>query len=102
MLCISDAIYMSRIMGDFKENVSIFTKDNIETNEKLTIIQSENEPWFDYPKCLITASKLHKAVAKMTKVEKRGGGTINMWYLNQKISGLNFVEPNIPAYGRNM
>ena len=40
----------------------------------------------------------------MTTVEKGGGGTVNMWYLNQKISGLVFVKPNIPAlkYGRDM
>ena len=41
----------------------------------------------------------------MTKaVEKRGGDKVNMWSLNQKISGLVFVRPNIPAlkYGRDM
>ena len=41
----------------------------------------------------------------MTKaVEKGGGGKVNMWSLNQKISGLVFVRPNIPAlkYGRDM
>ena len=48
--------------------------------------------------------KVHEVVTKMTKVEKGGGGTVNMWSLNQKISGLVFVESNIPAqkYGRNM
>ena len=40
----------------------------------------------------------------MTKVEKSGGGTGNMWSLNQKISTLFFVKLNIPAlkYGRDM
>ena len=40
----------------------------------------------------------------MTKVEKVGVRTINIWYLNQTISGLVFVKPNIPAlkYGRDM
>ena len=91
-------------MSDFKENFSVFTKENIETIEKLTIGQSENEHWFEYRKCLITASKAHEVVIKMTKVEKGGGGTVNMWCFNQKISGLIFVKLNIPAlkYGRDM
>ena len=40
----------------------------------------------------------------MTKVVEVGGSTVNMWSLNQKISGLVFVKPNIPAlkYGRDM
>ena len=40
----------------------------------------------------------------MAKVEKLSVGTINIWYLNQTISGLVFVKPNIPAlkYGRDM
>ena len=29
----------------------------------------------------------------MTKVGKGGGGTVNMWSLNQKIPGLVFVKP---------
>ena len=44
--------------------------------------QSENENWFEYRKCLITASKAHEVVTKMTKVEKGGGGIISMWSLN--------------------
>ena len=59
--------------------------------------QSENENWFEYRKCLITASKAHEVVTKMTKVEKGGGGIISMWSLNQKISGLVLANPNIPA-----
>ena len=40
----------------------------------------------------------------MTKVERAGGGTINMWSLNQKISGLVFLKANIPGlkHGRDM
>ena len=39
----------------------------------------------------------------MTKVEKDGGGEIDK-LLNQRISGLIFVNPNIPSvkYGRDM
>ena len=89
-------------MSDFQEKLSVFTKENIETTEKLTIGHSENKHWFEYCKCLITASKAHEVVTKMTKVEK--GGTINMRSLNQKISALGFVKLNIPGlkYGRDM
>ena len=90
-------------MSDFKENLSL-SKENIESIEKFTIGQSENEHWFEYRKCLITASKAYEVVNKMTKVEKADGGTVNISSLNQKISGLVFVKPNIAAvkYGRDM
>ena len=103
VLSISDIINMSKNMSEFKENVSAFTKENIDTIEKLTIGQNENEHWFEYRKCLITASKAHEVVTEMTKVEKGGGGTVNMWSLNQKMSGLVFVKSNILAqkYGRD-
>ena len=53
---------------------------------------------------VITVSKAHEVVTKMTEVEISGGGTIDMWTLNQKISGLVFIKPNIPAlkYDREM
>ena len=57
-------------MSDFKKNLSIFTKGNIETIENFRMGQSENEHWSEYCKCLITASKAHEVVTKMTKVEK--------------------------------
>ena len=104
VLSISDVINMSKDMSDFKDNLSVFTKENIETIEKLIMDQSENEQWFAYHKCLITASKAHEVVTKMIKVEKGDGGTVNMWSLNKKISGLVFVQQNIPLlkYGRDM
>ena len=43
----------------------------------------------------MTASKAHEVITKMTKLEKVGGGTVNMWSLNQKISDLAFVKPKI-------
>ena len=43
VLSISDVINMSKNMSDFKENLSVFTKENIETIEKLTMGRSENE-----------------------------------------------------------
>ena len=76
VLSISDVINMSKNMSDFKENLSVFTKENIETIEKLTMGRSENKHWFEYRKCLITASKAHEVATKMTKVEKGGGGIV--------------------------
>ena len=78
-------------MNDFKENLSVFTKENIETIKKLTVCQSENENWLEYRKCLITASKAHKVVAKITKVGKGGSGTVNMWYFNQNLLNQIFL-----------
>ena len=48
--------------------------------------------------------KTHEAVTTITEVKRYGGGTSTMWFLNQKMSGLVFVNPNIPAlkYGRDM
>ena len=66
MLSISDAIKMSKNMSDFKENLSAFIKENTETIEKLTMGHSKNEHWFEYRKCLITVSKAHEVVTKMT------------------------------------
>ena len=67
-------------MSDIRKNWSIFTKVNIETIENFRMGQSENEHWFEYCKCLITASKAHEVVTKMTKVEKGGDGTVSMWF----------------------
>ena len=70
VLSIYNVINKSENIGDFKENLSVFTNWNIETIEKLTMTQSENEHRFEYCKCLITASKAHEVVTKMTKGEK--------------------------------
>ena len=42
-VCLAYVINVSKNMSDFKENLSVFTKENIETIEKLTMGQSENE-----------------------------------------------------------
>ena len=67
-------------MSDFKKNLSIFTKGNNEAIENFRMGQSENEHWFEYRKCLITASKAHEVVTKMTKVERGRDGTISMGF----------------------
>ena len=40
----------------------------------------------------------------MKKVRKGGRGVVNIWSLKEKISGMTFVNPNIPAlkYRRDM
>ena len=40
----------------------------------------------------------------MKKVGKGGGDVVNIWSLKDKISGMEFVNPNIPAlkYGRDI
>ena len=43
VLSISDVINMSKNMSDLKKNLRIFTKENIETIERVTMGQSENE-----------------------------------------------------------
>ena len=60
MFSMSDAVNMSKNKIDFKQNLSVFTRENIKTIEKLTMGQSENEHCFEYRKCLITASKAHE------------------------------------------
>ena len=67
-LSISDVINLSKNISDFKENLSVFTNDYIETIKNLTMSKSENEHWFEYRKCPITVSKSHEVVNKMTKV----------------------------------
>ena len=102
---IDDIIIMSDDKKSFNSNMlSSMNEDNILEIERITRGQSSNELWFQYRKGVITASKSHEVITKMTKVEKGGGGNINMYALNQKISGLAFVSPDIPAlkYGRAM
>ena len=40
----------------------------------------------------------------MKKVKRGGGGVINMFQTNKKVSGLTYTNPEIPAlkYGREM
>jgi len=102
---INEILNMSNSIDEFKINVAKFMiKDSLNNIEIITRGQSENEQWYLFRKGVITASKAHEVITKMNKLEKGGGVHINMWSLNQKISGLTFVNPNIPAlkYGRDM
>ena len=66
----------------------------IEKIEFITRGQSCNESWFLY----------RKGHEVKTKLKKGCGSYVNLWQLFQKISGLVFTNPNIPAlkYGRNL
>ena len=60
--------------------------------------------WYLCQEGVITASKAHEVITKMKKVRKGGGGVVNIWSLKENISGMAFVNLNIPAlkYGKGM
>jgi hypothetical protein len=100
---IQDLTLMSKTKTEFIDNIKItMTAKNISEIEVTTRGQSKNDAWFDYRKGVITASKAHEVLTKMEKVKK--SGAVNMWTLNQNISGFTFVNPDLPAlkYGRTM
>ena len=101
---VSDIIEMSGSNSSFFENLkTLMTSENIKI-EAQTRGQNQNRLWYACRKGVITASKAHEVFTKMKKVIKWTGGYVNLWALNQKISGLTFVNPNIPSlkYGRDM
>ena len=101
---VDDLIIMSETNQSFIENVSLYmTKENIRDIEILTRGQSSSGSWYLHRKNVITASKGHGVLSKMDKIAK-GNENVNLWSLNQKIAGLTFVNPNVPAlkYGRTM
>ena len=103
VLSIDDITLMSTSIETFFQNMDLIRK-NIQTIETITRGQSSNEIWFDFG--VITASKIHEVKTKMKKVDKcyPEGNNTNLWNLIQKVAGLTFVSPNIPAlkYGRAM
>ena len=66
--------------------------------------QSDKSEWFQFRKSVITGSKGHDVFVKMKKLKKLDGRCIDMYSLNEKISGRIFTSPDIPAlrYGRVM
>ena len=99
-----DVMLMSDSSEAFFSNISaVFNDDKINGIEVCTRGQSNNQSWFTYRKGVITASKGHEICTKMRKIRK-GQCEIDLWQLFQKVSGLTFVNPNIPAlkYGRAM
>ena len=103
---IDDILSKSENAQMFYKNLSkVFNSVNLEQIEHFTRGQSSNESWFVYRKGVISGSKGHNVKTKMEKLKKGGGcGNVNLWQVFQKISGLVFVNPNIPAlkYGRSM
>ena len=77
------------------------TSENISKVEAQIRGQNQSQQWCACRKGVITASKVF---TKMKNVIKGTGGYVNRWAQNQKISGLTFVNPNIPSpkYGRDM
>ena len=63
-----------------------------------------NKQWYLCRTGVITASTAHEVITIIKKVRKGGGGVVNTWSLKEKISGMTFVNSNIPAlkYGRDM
>ena len=105
LLSVDDIIKMSDSVESFHGNLcKHFDISKIERIELITRGQSSNEEWYLYRKGVITGSKGHEVITKIKKVKKGGGGYVNLWQLFQNVSGLVFVNPNIPAlkYGRSM
>ena len=92
-------------MQTFFDNLhEAMTQENIEQIEQLTKGQHENANWHIFRKYVITVSKGHEVLTKMRKIQHTDNKSINMYDLFQKISGLAYVNPNIPAlkYGRSI
>ena len=88
----------------FDNHQEAMTQENIEQIEQLTKGQLENTNWHIFRKYVITASKGHDVLTEIRKIQHSDNRSINMFALFQKISGLAYVNPNIPAlkYGRCM
>ena len=100
---VDDVIVMSSSPENFFENLKLhISLSTIKQIELLTHGQSENSLWYDFRKCVVTASIAHDAQTKVAKLEK--DMTPDFWSLFQKVCGNAFVSPNIPAlkYGREM
>ena len=101
---IDDVILKSDNVKMFYMNLpEVFTAKKLEIIEYCTRGQSNNELWFIHRKGVISGSKGHDVKSKMEKLNK-GVMHVNLWQTFQKISGLVFVNPNIPAlkYGQSM
>ena len=103
ILSIDDVLIMSKNKADFLKNVKeSMTVKIIKTIEEITKGQNTNQNWYHHRKGVITASKAHDVSTKMKKIANNI--SVSTWALDQKISGLVFVSPDIPAlkYGRSM
>ena len=72
-------------------------QDTLSQIEMKTRGQSDNSEWFKFRKSVITGSKGHDVFVKTKKLKKLDGRCIDMYSLNEKISGRIFTIPDIPA-----
>ena len=88
----------------FQKLMANMTEKNIYQIEKMTQGQSDCDMWFYFRKGVVTSSKFHNVLTKMAKISKVGGGYVDMFQLNQSVSGLKYVPKDLPAlkYGRDM
>lgn len=102
VISVDDVVLMSTGVASFFKNLDQITPDIITKLEVLTRGQSNNEAWYECRKGVFTASKAHDILTRMRKFKH--DNTLNLWNLFQIISGMVFVNPNIPAlkYGRDM
>ena len=102
---IDEIIKMSESSAEFFQKLMTnMTEKNIYQIEKMTQGQSDCDMWFYFRKGVVTAYKFHNVLTKMAKISKGGGGYVDMFQLNQSVSGLNYVPNDLPAlkYGRDM
>ena len=106
---LDDVITMSNSVEGFFKNLPLNISTTIAKRiEEITRGQSLNHLWFQHRKGVITASKVHEIKTKMAKVIKGCRGNQDqesmMWSLIKNVSGMIFINPNIPAlkYGRDM
>ena len=88
---IDEIIKMSESSAEFFQKLmASITEKNIYQIEKMTQGQSDCDMWF--------------YLTKMAKISKGGGGYVDMFQLNQSVSGLKYVPKDLPAlkYGRDV
>ena len=81
----------------FLENLDLFSVEKFRQAEAYTRGQCYNEQWYLCRKGVITASKAHEIITKISKVSKGGRGVVKHLVMERKVSGMTFVNPNIPA-----
>ena len=91
ILSVHNVLEMANSRKEFFDYLQQMT-NNVEEIEKSTRRQNNNTLWFEFRKGVITASKCHDILTKMMKVLKGGGRCIDMYSVNQKVSGLTQTQ----------
>ena len=81
-------IKLSQTKVEFLENLDIVSIGKIRQIGLCIRGQCCNELWYLCRKGVITASKAHEVITKMTKFRKGGGGVVNIWSLKEKVFGM--------------